>query len=129
MEKLQENKNLNSLDLKNEKIPNKIWTRWILKIKKVPTPLGIEPRISGSVDQRLIHWATESFCFLYELFLYNKNLLFVWWLVILISYTNHKLTWIIATEHRPSAVDKADAWVCNHEGPVWLSGWMGLARI
>jgi hypothetical protein len=36
MEKLQEeNKNLNSLDLKNEKIPNKIWTRWILKIKKV----------------------------------------------------------------------------------------------
>jgi hypothetical protein len=77
MEKLQENKNLNSLDLKNEKIPNKIWTRWILKIKKVPTPLGIEPRISGSVDQRLIHWATESFCFLYELFLYNKNLLFV----------------------------------------------------
>ena len=24
------------------------------------TPLGIEPRISGSVDQRLIHWATES---------------------------------------------------------------------
>jgi hypothetical protein len=40
MEKLQENKNLNSLDLKNEKMPNKIWTRWILKIKKVPTPLG-----------------------------------------------------------------------------------------
>jgi hypothetical protein len=34
MEKLQENKNLNSLDLKNEKMPNKIWTRWILKIKK-----------------------------------------------------------------------------------------------
>ena len=24
------------------------------------TPLGIEPRISGSVDQRLIHWAMES---------------------------------------------------------------------
>jgi hypothetical protein len=24
------------------------------------TPLGIEPRISGFVDQRLIHWAMES---------------------------------------------------------------------
>ena len=32
------------------------------KRKKETTPLGIEPRISGSVDQRLIHWATESFC-------------------------------------------------------------------
>ena len=28
--------------------------------KKDATPLGIEPRISGSVDQRLIHWAMES---------------------------------------------------------------------
>jgi hypothetical protein len=28
---------------------------------KKTTPLGIEPRISGSVDQRLIDWATESF--------------------------------------------------------------------
>ena len=28
--------------------------------KEKTTPLGIEPRISGSVDQRLIHWATES---------------------------------------------------------------------
>ena len=26
------------------------------------TPLGIEPRISGSVDQRLIHWAMEPSC-------------------------------------------------------------------
>jgi hypothetical protein len=31
------------------------------KTKETTTPLGIEPRISGSVDQRLIHWATESF--------------------------------------------------------------------
>ena len=30
------------------------------KTKKRTTLLGIEPRISGSVDQRLIHWATES---------------------------------------------------------------------
>jgi hypothetical protein len=30
------------------------------KQKERTTPLGIEPRISGSVDQRLIHWATES---------------------------------------------------------------------
>ena len=28
--------------------------------KQKSTPLGIEPRISGSVDQRLIHWAMES---------------------------------------------------------------------
>ena len=28
---------------------------------RASTPLGIEPRISGFVDQRLIHWAMESF--------------------------------------------------------------------
>ena len=32
----------------------------LYKRKKSATPLGIEPRISGSVDQRLIHWAMES---------------------------------------------------------------------
>ena len=37
----------------------KFWI-WKTKMKKGTTPLGIEPRISGSVDQRLIHWATES---------------------------------------------------------------------
>ena len=30
------------------------------KGKKYNDSAGIEPRISGSVDQRLIHWATES---------------------------------------------------------------------
>ena len=35
---------------------------------KATTPLGIEPRISGSVDQRLIHWAMES---LFTLGLFN----------------------------------------------------------
>ncbi|KAK7245415.1 hypothetical protein RIF29_40260 [Crotalaria pallida] len=31
-----------------------------IRLLKITTPLGIEPRISGSVDQRLIHWAMES---------------------------------------------------------------------
>ena len=31
-----------------------------IKNAEKTTPLGIEPRISGSVDQRLIHWAMES---------------------------------------------------------------------
>ncbi|KAF9661942.1 hypothetical protein SADUNF_Sadunf18G0001500 [Salix dunnii] len=31
-------------------------------LREISTPLGIEPRISGSVDQRLIHWAMESNC-------------------------------------------------------------------
>ena len=38
-----------------------------VKTKKNTTLLGIEPRISGFVDQRLIHWATESFCLMYDI--------------------------------------------------------------
>ena len=34
------------------------------------TLLGIEPRISGSVDQRLIHWATESSCWSVYIYIY-----------------------------------------------------------
>ena len=40
-------------------------TSFLTRVEKInrrlkTTPLGIEPRISGSVDQRLIHWAMES---------------------------------------------------------------------
>ena len=31
------------------------------KKERDATSLGIEPRISGFVDQRLIHWAMKSF--------------------------------------------------------------------
>ena len=52
----------------------KIYLKIFWKKRKYTTPLGIEPRISGSVDQRLIHWATESLMLWGRLNLFLKKL-------------------------------------------------------